>query len=130
MRIASSAAFFAPCEPIASVPTGTPPGICTIDEQRVEAAERVAVHRHAEHRQERLGCDDARQMSRQAGRRDDHFQAALLGRLHVFRDQFRRPVRRGHFCFVRNIEFIEYLGRRLHRFPIRLRAHQDADERF
>lgn len=31
MRIASSAAFFAPASPIASVPTGMPPGICTID---------------------------------------------------------------------------------------------------
>ncbi len=31
MAVASSAAFAAPAFPMASVPTGTPPGICTMD---------------------------------------------------------------------------------------------------
>ena len=31
MAVASNAAFFAPGLPTASVPTGTPPGICTMD---------------------------------------------------------------------------------------------------
>jgi hypothetical protein len=31
MRTASKPAFFAPAVPIASVATGTPPGICTIE---------------------------------------------------------------------------------------------------
>ena len=80
MRIASRAAFFAPCEPMASVPTGTPPGICTIASSASSPPSALAVHRHAEHGQQRLRRDDARQMGRQAGGGDDHFQAALFGR--------------------------------------------------
>ena len=69
----------APALPIASVPTGTPPGICTIDSSESMPFKRVALHRHAQHRQQRIRRHHARQMRRAARAGDDHFQPARLG---------------------------------------------------
>ena len=55
-------------------------------EQRVEAVERRALHRHADHRQHGLRRDHARQVRGAAGARDDHFEPA--------RDRGRRVL--GH----------------------------------
>jgi len=38
-------------------------------------------------------------------------------------------MRRRNFRFVRNGEFIENLASRLHRFPVGITAHDNADER-
>ena len=76
---ASSAALIAPARPIASVPTGTPAGICTIESRLSSALERAALDRHAEHRQRRHRRDHAGQVRRAAGAGDDHLEAARLG---------------------------------------------------
>ena len=48
-------------------------------QQRIEAVECARLHRHAEHRQQRLGRGHAGQMRRAAGAGDQHFQAARRG---------------------------------------------------
>ena len=49
-RAASSAALAAPGLPMASVPTGTPAGICTIESSASMPLQHRRRHRHAEHR--------------------------------------------------------------------------------
>ena len=49
-------------------------------QQRVDAAQRLRLHRHAEHRQRRLGGGHARQVRRAAGAGDQHLEAAAAGR--------------------------------------------------
>ena len=81
MLTASSAAFAAPDWPMASVPTGTPRGIWTMESSESTPVERVALDRHAEHRQRRVRRDHARQMCGAASARDDDLEAAALGAL-------------------------------------------------
>ena len=59
MRSANNAAFPAPALPMANVPTGTPAGICTIDE-RVQPIERLALHRHTQHQASGLSRQSCR----------------------------------------------------------------------
>ena len=47
IETASNAAFVAPAFPIASVPTGTPAGICTIESSESMPLSVAALHRHA-----------------------------------------------------------------------------------
>ncbi len=93
---ASSPAFAAPAAPIASVPTGTPFGICTIDSSESIPCSAVAGNRHAQHRNHRLRRDHARQMRRAARARDDHPQPPAHSRFGVLEQQIRRAMRRDH----------------------------------
>ena len=74
---ASSAALVAPALPMASVPTGMPPGICRIESSEILALQRMRVHRHAEYRQRRHRCGHAGQMRGAPGAGDDHLEAGL-----------------------------------------------------
>ena len=72
---ASRPALIAPARPIASVPTGTPAGIWTIDSRLSRPLSACALDRHAEHRQRRQRGDHAGQVGGAAGPGDDHLQA-------------------------------------------------------
>ena len=61
---------------MATQATGTPGGICTMREQRVEAAEVARLDRHADHRQVGVGGEHAGQRRRLAGAGDEHLDAA------------------------------------------------------
>ena len=92
---AKSAAFAAPLAPIASVPTGTPLGICTIESSAVEPIELGGRNRHAEDRHERLRRDHARQVGRAASAGNDNVQAAARRGLGILEEPVGRAVR-GH----------------------------------
>ena len=79
MATASSAALVAPALPMASVPTGTPAGICTMESSESTPLQRAALDGHAEHRHGRLRRDHAGQVRRAARARDDDFEPARLG---------------------------------------------------
>ena len=90
---ARTPAFVAPGLPMDTVATGTPGGICTVDEQRVEPFQRRRIDRHADHRQGRVRGDDARQVRGGAGADDE--QLARRGR--ALR-RTRRITRSGERC--------------------------------
>ena len=126
---ASRAALTAPARPIASVPTGMPAGICTIDKQAVHALKTVGFDRHAEHRQRRPGGAHAGQMRGAAGAGDDHLQTAFAGLPWHNRatgpacDAPRRSASRAA------LPDVQRLRRMAHGGPVRLAAHDDADDR-
>ena len=66
MATASKAALAAPLEPIASVPTGTPRGICTMLSRASKPCSAVARNGHAEHRHHRKRRKHAGQVRRAA----------------------------------------------------------------
>ena len=116
----------APALPIASVPTGTR-GHLHDREQRVEALERVALHRHAQHRQRRLGRNHAWQMGGAAGARDDDLQPAAFGLTGVVGHFVRRAMRGDDPALVRDTELRQHLVGVLQRLPVRLAAHDHAN---
>ena len=126
---ASRPAFFAPGLPIASVATGTPPGICTIDSSESSPCSARALHRHAEHRQHGVRRDHAGQMGGAAGAGDDHLQALGLGARGELGHPDRRAVRRDDLLQVGHAELVEHGRRVRHRVPVGLRSHDDGDER-
>ena len=75
MATASSPAFAAPDGPIATVATGTPFGICTVDSSESSPLS-AALHRHADDRQHRVRGHHPGQMRGAAGAGDDHLEAA------------------------------------------------------
>ena len=71
-------------------------------QQRVEPAERLRLHGHAEHRQRGLRGHHARQVRGAAGARDDDLEPATRGRTAgVLEEQVRRAMRRDDAHFVR-----------------------------
>ena len=99
-------------------------------QQGVHAAQRGRGQRHAQHRQRRLRRGHAGQRRGQPGAGDQHLEAAVPGRLAVFGEPIRRPVGRDRVDLVGDAERVE--GRRCvrHQFPVRVGAHQDADQWF
>ncbi len=67
MLTANSAAFVAPALPMASVATGTPPGICTIESSESSPLSVLDSHGHAQHGQRGVRGDHAGQMGRASG---------------------------------------------------------------
>ena len=124
---ASSAALIAPGLPMASVPTGMPAGICTIEEKAVLALERVRIHRHAEHRQRRHRRRHAGQMRGAAGAGDDDLEAASRARFGESIEPVRRAMGGHDQRLVADAERIQRLGGVLHRRPVGLAAHDDRD---
>ena len=128
IRTASSPAFLAPAAPMASVPTGTPPGICTIDSSESS-------------RSSALLCtgtpstgstvSDATMPGRWAAPpapamiTSSPRPSASVG---VLDHPLRRAVGRDDLALVRHAELGERLGRGAHRLPVALAAHDDADE--
>ena len=99
-------------------------------QQRVEAVERRALHRHAEHGQHGVRRGHARQMRRAARAGDDHFDAARLS-APCANSAIHTGVRCAETtCFsCAHAEALEHLDRVLHRVPVGRRAHDDGDER-
>ena len=126
---AHSAALVAPAAPMANVATGTPAGICTIESKRIDAAEGFRLHRHAEHRQARLGRGHARQVRCAAGACDQHLEAARVRAGGVLEQQIGRAMRGHDAHLVGDRELLEHLGGALHGLPVGGGAHDDADER-
>ena len=69
---ASTAAFLAPALPTATVATGMPPGICTVESRASRPSARPPGSGHADHRADGLGRDDAGEVRRHAGAADEH----------------------------------------------------------
>ena len=107
----------APALPMASVPTGTPPGIWTIESSESRPLQRGALHRHAEHRQHRVRRDHPRQMRRAARARDDHLDAARFGAGRELGHPHRRAVRRNDVPLVLDAELLEHIDGVLSSFP-------------
>ena len=129
MPTASSPALVAPGFPIASVPTGTPPGIWTIDSSESRPwSDALCTGTPSTGR---IVCDGhhARQVRRAAGAGDDHLNAARLRALRELRHPDRRAVGRHHFLFEDDAETLEHLGRVRHRVPVGGGAHDQRDER-
>ena len=89
---ASRAALIAPARPIASVPTGTPPGIWTIESRLsspLSARLSIGTPSTGSDRQRR---DHAGQMRRTAGTRDDHLEAPRLRLARIAHQPLRRAM--------------------------------------
>src|SRR6478752_5770613 len=121
------AALVAPGFPMASVPTGTPAGICTIDSRASTPLNRRG-NRNAEHGDERLRCNHPGQVCRSARGGDDHEQPALFRRRCVLEHPVRRAVRRYHPSLERDCELLEHGTRRREMLIVALAAHDHADE--
>ncbi len=115
---------------MANVADGHASGHLHDGKQRVHAVERFRLHRHAQHGQRRLGRRHARQVSGAAGAGNDDLEPARARGGGVFEQQVGRAMGGDHPHFVRDAELLQHLGGGAHRLPVRLRAHDDADERF
>ena len=128
---ARSAAFTAPARPIASVPTGTPAGICTVE--RSESSRRAPSTRPAR-RARATSVFDATipgEVRRSARARDDHLQASLLLGLCVRELERLSGVRCAETHPRSRAErpaALERLRRVPHRLPVGAGAHDDPDD--
>jgi hypothetical protein len=96
-------------------------------QKAVDAAQGAAFDRHAEHRHRGQRRGHARQVRRPAGPGDDRLEAAALRAACILIEPLGRAVGRDDAGFVADAEPVEGLGRVLHRLPIGLAAHDDAD---
>ena len=125
---ASNAALTAPARPIASVPTGTPAGICTID-SRLSIPLRL--------------CDSTGTPSTGSGVQAAHmpgrcaappapamitFSPRSRAPRGILAQPVRRAMRRHDAGFVRHGQALQRLRGVAQRRPVRLAAHDDADE--
>src|SRR5581483_9027965 len=99
-------------------------------EQGIHAVQRFGFHGNAQHGKRGLGGGHTGEVRGAAGGGDDDFQAAPNGGGGVFKKEVRGAVRGDHLHVMRHAQFRELLGRVLHGFPVRLAAHDDADQRF
>ena len=90
---------------MASVPTGTPAGICAID-SRESIPFKFAFDRYAEHGQDSLRRTHPRQMGSTTGTGDDHFNAPVLGRLGKFEKQVGCAMGRNDLCLVLHTKLV------------------------
>ena len=79
----------APARPIASVPTGIPAGICTIESSESIPCSGFDLDRHTEHGQRRLRRGHAREVRRAAGAGDQHLEPTRLGASRIVEQQVR-----------------------------------------
>ncbi len=128
MATASSPAFTAPDAPIATVATGTPFGICTMDSS--ESRPLSATLCTGTPMTGRIGLrrDHSREMSRTARAGDDHFEPALDGRGRIFRLGCGSPVRRHDFALVGDVKMLEDFVRVTHGVPVGLAAHDHPNQ--
>ena len=115
-----------PALPIASVPTGTPAGIWTIDSSESMPLERLRLDRNAEHGKRGLRRGHSRQMRRASGPCDQHLEPARLGRSRVFEQEIGCAMSRHDLHLMRNAEVLQRLCCGLERLPVRTRAHDQA----
>ena len=105
---ASRPAFLAPALPMASVPTGTPPGICTIDSSESSPCSAALCTGTPSTGTHGVRGDHAGQVRGAAGAGDDHLDAARLGALRELGHPHRRAVRRHDRLLVRDAEALEH----------------------
>ena len=97
-------------------------------QQRIQAFQRLAFHRHAQHRQQRVGRHHSWKMRRAARSGDDHLQAARLGAGCILHHPGGRAMRGDHLRLMRHAEARQCFAGRAHRLPVGLAAHDDADQ--
>ena len=126
---ASSAALTAPASPIASVPTGMPFGICTIDSSESTPVQRASTKpaRRAPAARVFAAVMPGRCAAPPAPAMMTCSPRSAAPR--VGEQQIRRAMRRDDLLLVRHAELVEQVGRVLHRGPVAARAHDDADAR-
>ncbi len=91
----------APALPMASVPTGTPPGICTIDSSESRPCSAALCTGTPSTGSTVCDGDHAGQVRGAAGAGDDHLDAARLRALREFRHPHRRAMRGDDCLFER-----------------------------
>ncbi len=120
----------APDLPMATVATGMPRGICTIDSSESMPDSDARLHGHADDRQACLGGRHAGQMGGAAGPGDQDLEAALDSGAGVLEQQIGSAVSRYDPRLERDAELGQRLGGVRHRRPVRLGPHDDADQWF
>ncbi len=131
MAAASSAALIAPGLPIAKVPTGTPAGICTIENKKILPTKCRCFDGNPEHRKRGHCGGHARKMGGAASASDDDFKARSLGALSERDKSVWRPVRRDDQGRKADLELcLEKGGGVPHRLPIQFAAHDNGNGLF
>ena len=97
--------------------------------ERVEAFQRAALDRHAEHRHGRLRGEHAGQVRGTAGAGDDRAQAARRGAFGIGEHLVGHAMRRDDARFVGDAELGENLGGGAEGVPVAAGAHDHADYR-
>ena len=127
MRTASRPAFLA--LPTATVATGTPPGICTIDSSESRPSSCASGTGTPITGSGVIDAVMPGQVRGAAGTGDDHPQAPVGRRPGVLVHHVGRAVRRDDAHLVRHAELGEHVDRGLHHRQIGVAAHDHADER-
>src|SRR5439155_110875 len=99
-------------------------------QQRIKPLEGLALDGHANDRQRRVRRHDAGQMRRAARAGDDHTQAAGVSTSSVVGYFVGCAVRTQHARLRRDAEFLKRIRRGLHRRPIGIAAHENANQGF
>ncbi len=120
----------APDLPMATVATGMPAGICTMDsKESIPLSERDSTGTPITGRVS-LSGDHARQMRRAARAGDNDLYAAPEGFLGVLKQQIRSAMRRDDASLIGDAESSERIGGMEHGFPVGAAPHHHADQRF
>ncbi len=122
-------ALVAPGLPIASVPTGTPPGIWTMESSESRPWSAALCTGTPEDGKHGVRRDHAWQVRGAARARDDHLDAARLCALRELRHPQRRAVRRDDLLLIGHAEPLEHLDGVGHRLPVGRRAHDHGYKR-
>ena len=117
MATASSAALRAPGAPMASVPTGIPAGICTVESSESRPLSAALSMGTPSTGRIVWAAHTPGQVRGAAGGRDDHLDPARFGLADVLGRFGRRAVRRKHPAFVRNAEIRQHLVGLAHHAP-------------
>src|SRR5512139_3823679 len=95
-------------------------------QQRIHALEVFRRHRHAEHRDDGLGRDHAREVGGAAGAGDDRLEPARLRSGRIFVQQVRRAMRRNDPGLERDAELLQQQRGVLHHLPVAGRPHHHS----
>ena len=126
---ASTAAFFAPAEPIATVATGMPGGHLDDRIERVEPLQRRPLKRNTDHGERRQRRGEPREMRCHPGRRDHQRIAFPLRLAHERGRLLGLPVRGRDDKSVLDAEFAQVFGAGVHRLLIGFAAEKHKDAR-
>ena len=127
MAIANSAAFVAPALPIANVPTGIPPGICTVESSESSPLRALVIGTPRTGNVVCAAMTPAKCARATSGGNDDFDTARVrLGR--EVAGQARCAVGRHDMRFVRDPEICQGVSGGTHRVPIGFAAHENSDE--
>ena len=127
MRTASSPALRAP--PIETVATGIPAGICTMDSSESMPSRYFSGTGTPMTGKAVADATIPGKWAAPPAPAMITFRATARGRSRVGDHLVRRAVCRDDRDLVRDAELVERIGRGLHRRPVRVAAHDDADDR-